>query len=279
MHTPLQNPLNPKRKRKPVTIIVGIISKEGIVLASDSQTTYGLDLGKFKRCDAQKMDIIEFKTGKAIVCQGGNATLSGRAVELIINSARGKSISDYHAVADVAQAAVRQVKDEFKAQQSGSGSSMEELHEFIRTKDMEFSLMMANYFEQKPYIFTIDFSVGIANKQRGDYAVIGCGSLIAEYILSWFKCSELSLMQAMCTAVYVVEEVKKVDPYCGGPTRCAAILAEGADHANQQVTENIVKSLADFDLQLKSDWADKMRAVLYKAAEQLPPLQEAQKSG
>lgn len=45
----VRNP--PKPKKKPVTVIVGIICKEAIILASDSQTTYGTT----KRCDAEKM--------------------------------------------------------------------------------------------------------------------------------------------------------------------------------------------------------------------------------
>src|SRR2546425_251153 len=49
-------------KRKPVTLIVGIICKDGIVVASDSQSTdeYG-----FARVDAKKLFKIDFENGES----------------------------------------------------------------------------------------------------------------------------------------------------------------------------------------------------------------------
>jgi 20S proteasome alpha/beta subunit len=57
-----RKPIRPKRK--PVTVIIGIICKASIVLASDSQTTYG---DYSKRCDTEKIRVVGFKNKKVFV--------------------------------------------------------------------------------------------------------------------------------------------------------------------------------------------------------------------
>ncbi len=179
-------PTFPKRKRPPVTIIIGIICKDCIVLASDSQTTYSSSVGAIQRLDTTKITPIEFANDTlALVAQSGETTLSGRAVEIMTDMAKGKSISDYRTVADIAQKAVRQVKEELKEQNLGCG--MEALHEYISKESLHFELMIAHYHDEKPYIFTIDFALGIAAKKPHYFTAIGCGSGIATYILSWFN--------------------------------------------------------------------------------------------
>jgi 20S proteasome alpha/beta subunit len=48
---------------------------------------------------------------------------------------------------------------------------------------------------------------------------LGSGSAYAEYLLGKLYREDMTVHQAATLAVYVVEEVKKIDPGCGGTTQ------------------------------------------------------------
>ena len=278
---PLTNPLtrtnladnvyrpNPKT---PVTIIIGIICESAIVLASDSQTTYSNSLGANRRMDTPKISILEFEDGEAFVAESGDATLSGRAVEILSRMAKGTKLSDYRTVADLSQKAIRQVKDELREQ--NFDCSMAELREYMMKSDLNFSLMLAHYHNGKPYIYTVDFALGIATLSTHSYAAIGCGRGLALYILDWFNLGpETYFSEATMAAMYAVEEVKKVDSNCGGKTRVGIISAkmipppgktrlEMLQLMLENDNEEYVNALAQVDKEAKLEWAKRMRFVL-----------------
>jgi 20S proteasome alpha/beta subunit len=262
------------QKRKPiVTIIIGIICKNSIVLASDSQTTYGT----IQRLDTPKISTLDFANVEVLIAQSGNVTLSARAVEILTELSAGKKLDDYRAVADMAQKALRKVKDELREQNFDCGS--EELHKHIHQNGLNFELMIAHFYNGKPYIYTIDFAVGIATKSSHPFIAIGCGSGLATYILSWFGIGKsMPTNHGMIAALYTIEEVKKVDPYCGGKTR-VAILAPGGIQPGKNVKDGMTSSdflkmmletdhddyvaaLAKIDQKAKAEWAIKMNQVL-----------------
>src|SRR5260370_28399946 len=78
-------------KRKPrrkclVTFIAGIICQDGIVLAADSQTTYGVP-GALRSLDVSKINVIRFKNNReALVAESGFVSLS----EIIIDRIKAK---------------------------------------------------------------------------------------------------------------------------------------------------------------------------------------------
>lgn len=137
--------------------------------------------------------------------------------------------------------------------------------------------MIACYYDSKPYIFTINFAVGIATKSVHPFIAIGCGSGIATYILSWFNISEkMEFSHAVLAALYTIEEVKKIDPYCGGKAK-VAILPEkpflpkvGEAKTVSEILkimlrcehEDYVDALAKIDQRAKSEWAARMNEVL-----------------
>ncbi len=261
-----------------VTIVVGIICEDAIVLASDSQTTYSPISGASQRLDTPKISTLElFNDVIALVAQAGNATLSGRAVEILTDLAKGKEIKDYRALADMAQESVRKVKQELREQ--NLGCSMEELHEHIQKNELNFELMIAHYHDSKPYIFTLNFAVGIASKSPHPFLAIGCGSAVATYILGWFKLgSKTPFQHAQLAAIYAIEEVKKVDPYCGGKTRVAIIAPKMTPPNGKSLPEiykialraehnEYVEALEKIDTKAKAEWASRMDTVLFEVNE------------
>ena len=90
-----------------MTIIVGIISDDEIILASDSQTTFGTA----KRADVEKISVVEFSNATALVAESGAAEQSGMAVELMQKKAKGLKLTDYAMVAELAQESLREVRN------------------------------------------------------------------------------------------------------------------------------------------------------------------------
>jgi 20S proteasome alpha/beta subunit len=61
-----------------MAITVGIKCREGLVVASDSQPTWG----SAKRTDTNKVSLVEFDGGATLVAESGTASLSGVALRL-----------------------------------------------------------------------------------------------------------------------------------------------------------------------------------------------------
>ena len=104
-----------------MTIIAGIICNDGVVLASDSQTT--TDEGK--RCSAKKLHSVEFKDLTCLVAESGNATLSGYFLERLKPLAERTNVVGPRSVMDVAERAMKEAKNHFQDQ---SGHSSEAMH-------------------------------------------------------------------------------------------------------------------------------------------------------
>lgn len=248
-----------------MTIIVGLICKNAIVLASDSQTTTGTS----KRCDAEKFAIVKFSNAEVLVAQAGNASSSSRVIEVLSDLAKGQKLTDYRGVAVIAQKAMRQLKDELRVQ--NCDCSMEELREFIRD-NTNCELMIAHYFEGKPYIYKIDLVLGIANRIQSHFAAIGCGSNLGEYLLSEHSKPAMSSEFGSAIAVYVVETVKKYDALCGGPTRIGIILSDkGKNKINilsEEKVADFAKATVEIDEATKQERNKRINKSLKKLAEE-----------
>ena len=110
--------------------------------------------------------------------------------------------------------------------------------------------------------------VGVA-EPVSDYAAMGSGGLFAPYLLNRLHDDEhpttkLDMDAAIREAVYVIEEVTKVDLWCGGPTQLFCIRKgnEGdgyiLERKKPQEIRRIVSDLASKD----SDVKQKQRQIL-----------------
>jgi len=92
-----------------VTIAIGIISKSKtsrygngqIVLASDSQTTFG----SAKSLDTKKISVVKFSNCSILVVQAGSADLADRAIEIPKEKAKELPMEDYETAANLVQKA------------------------------------------------------------------------------------------------------------------------------------------------------------------------------
>lgn len=258
-------------RKNRVTIVVGLIGKQadpetnGIVLASDSQTTWGT----LQRSDTEKMSAITFADGKKVlIAQSGDSTFGSRTLEAIQLEASRTRCDDYRKPAEAVEAAIRFVKAE-AIRLNNFENSPDVALEFLN--EHSFSMMIAYYFADQPQLYVIDSNIGFATKQK-DYAAIGCGGTVAELILSRSEVGSLLSHEAAITAVYTVEEVKRVDAFCGGPTKLAVIFQNGdvAYEAGGKWAEYVkltVETMAKHDQELKQTWRKMLTQIVAEVLE------------
>jgi 20S proteasome alpha/beta subunit len=201
----------PKPKRKPVTLIVGIICKDGIVMAGDSQTTWGTG----KSYSANKMKELESVEKRVLIAESGAEITSSKAVEYLDLLLRENGV--HTNVPELAAKAVRQVRTDLRKQQFDC--TAEELQNYIYREELDCELMMAHYENGHPKIDTIRLSAGIPKRAKSFFETVGSGSDLANYVLTDLCNPNMETDMASVFAVQAVEIAKRHDPYCGGPVK------------------------------------------------------------
>ena len=149
---------------------------------------------------------------------------------------------------------------------------IEELNHFLRNNGFESELMIAHFFNGEPHIFIADFINGFvcpaASKNLPPFAAIGTGAKTAQYILGKLDIRKIDstdhATNIMVTSMYVVEEVKRVDTYCGG----SMIL--GVVHSNNDATllppgegmEMQIKYIKQADKNSSGEWSEKIEKMI-----------------
>jgi len=203
-----------------VTVIVGIVCECAIVLASDSQTTFSDDS---KRCDSEKIRLIKFKDSddKVLVAQSGTVETSSRIIDVVARLAAERKLESEETVIKTIQDAMRKVRDELRFQHFDC--SAEELKKIILEEGLNCALMAAHFFDSKPFIHTFGFSAGTTTSAKSFYESTGCGSALANYLLSELCSPEMDSRLGQAIAVYVVDKAIKHVAYCDEPIRLATI--------------------------------------------------------
>ena len=211
-----------KKRKKPVTVIVGIICKCGIVLASDSQTTFSDDS---KRCDSEKIRLIKFKDSddKVLIAQSGRVETSSRIIDVMERLAAERKLENEETVLKTVQDAMRKVRDELRYQHFDC--SAEELKKIMFDESLNCGLMAAHFCNSKPFIHTFDFSSGTTTTSKSFFESTGCGSALANYILSELCSPEMDSRLGEAIAVYTVDKAIKHVAYCDRPIRLAVVYS------------------------------------------------------
>jgi len=190
-----------------MTVIAGIKFDMGIVIASDSQATIG---GILKRVDERKISEIEkFPNFRFNFAGAGDERLIGRAKEQLIMECQNREINSVFDFKNACEDVVRFIKQRYT---EGEEYPNLEFLTGIATKQ-DFGLLRL-------------YPDGVASNVNY-YDVIGSGMLFAEYIYSRLDKENLSGIEAINTVLYVVEEIKEIDPNCGGLTTVSVLFSNG----------------------------------------------------
>jgi len=183
------------RKNKPkahVTIVIGIICKEGILVGSDSRTT---NPDHTIRDNAIKVRLLRLAgPDNAIIAQAGDDDLGSRVVDRIEHLAEQAPLTDWQTVSDIGDRAIADEQKKLRTPFEGVGFSMEEFQNVLRGHDATF--LLAYYFKGKPYIFTTDFYPRKFTRRQSSHFSTGCGSPLANFLLEGFDFSKLNIWEA-----------------------------------------------------------------------------------
>lgn len=279
-------PGQPFQKRQPririMTIGAALICNNAIVVASDSQMS-DWETGRTDR-DENKIVRIDFAHGaSALVARSGHADYSSQAVERLMNLAATETLDDYRKPAELADRAVSEIKRniirDFQMQDEAR------LRYFA---EHNFALLVAFYFDRKPYVFVVRSEGAGVTLMRGpqqhvrsrNHVLIGCGEVLANFFLSSQDVAEMQLGEAIATAIYTVEEVKKADPRCAGPTKVAFTFPVVSQDLPEMKTQTVVmdreeiaqrvRKIATFDDEFKAEWKRRLTDMVYGVAQGLP---------
>jgi hypothetical protein len=210
-----------------------------------------------------------FENAEIIVAGTGASAYIARAAELIKEKGLAPQLASPRSLATVVEDAIGEMAERYGGGEDGLDL---ELLVGVYCKDCRGTansplLPIGLYSVYPP---GEDENVGVA-ESVADYAAMGTGGLFARYLLNRLHDEDhptknLPMDAAIHEAVYVIEEVTKVDLYCGGPTQllCIEKNADGyiLDRKKPKEIREIISDLAAKDVDIKK----KQREVFAKSS-------------
>lgn len=228
-------------------------------MAADSQTTFGTHS---KTQDANKIRIVQLKDAQLLVAEAGSASSSQRVIDIMGEMGASVALTDYRSGADLAQAAMTKYLQELRRAQLDC--SMEELREFITRQGLWCSLMIAHYFNGKPYIYIADMETGAVNKASDEglrhFALMGTGEELGLYLMRELTRKGMPFRSALAVLLYVIGEIKANDHYCSGNTRIYYIQPDNfVDRYLQSYVNDLAGEIERFN---ESTWAERNKQMV-----------------
>lgn len=235
-----------------MTIIVGIVCKNGLVMAADSQAESFRGV-KVKHLDYHKITTFP-PTGDLYVAVSGAGigTFISKATDKLKEKYESTKITKPEELSDITEEVMTMMQKRYvvdKMDKLGVSKNVQNQNHLHKMKvDFElpnFILMIGctNKAGEQPNIFTVGID-GVSERTE-KFGSVGSGSAYAEYLLTKMYKEGLSTEQGKQLAILVVEEVKRIDPGCGGPTQVVILDKDGIHRLNSEevkkTTENALK--------------------------------------
>lgn len=242
-----------------MTIIVGIVAKEGVVIASDSQASSfrGVEV---KRSDYTKLyDFAANERFNVILTGAGQVAFITKAAEKIIQTCQFQHPNTLAELSELAEDTMNELAKRYvidRAKQLGvmRSQALEEIATGptqLQIEPPDFVLMMGIAGDE--HAIYVVHPQGVAERAF-KYSSLGTGSPFAEYVLARLCPEEPSLEEAVDIAVYTVEEIKKIDPHCGGETQVVCATKKEVTRKSSYQVRQKVDELAARDDALSRLW-------------------------
>lgn len=210
-------------KVKPMpTIIIGFKCVDGVVIASDSQAEFGRGVD-VKRLNANKIYTID---GRYIIAGSGTLAHIQVLVENVTFFLTNKE----------SQQRSELNKDE--AEMTTEQALWTLIKHYNIDRSNVFGVSERDYFDPIA-VFAgrsrengIEYYVDILHGYDGtiepvsDYGAAGSGAAYAELLLKGLYYENITVEEAIKVAIYIIGEVKAIDPHCGGDTQVAILTAD-----------------------------------------------------
>lgn len=212
-----------------MTVVIGIICKDGVVIACDSQVEFQRG-APVKRLNANKIYKLD-----------GNIAIAGAGMIAFIEKAIDSIRAQYEALKKKGETSISTLINGTEE----IGGAEQVMASIYKTYDIERVKFLYGSKEAQEIVEVFLMIGGIEKinniiKKRiyllhkegfgepvNDYATIGSGAAYAEYLLGKYYNPEISVDIGKKLAIYVIKEVEKMDPNVGGPVRAVAIDKNG----------------------------------------------------
>jgi len=229
-----------------LTIIVGIKCSDGTLVASDTQSEFDRGVS-VKRLNANKIHCFDCYAvaGAGIVAHIEKAAkVIGRALNAGIRE-KGENLNEDEVI-DILEKTITRVHKEYNIDRSRFLNDPNE-REFFQPLLICCGVTSS---ENNDYhsCLSIVHSAGLV-EPIDDYATAGSGAAYAELILKNYYRNDINVNEAIPIAIYAVNEVKQIDPSCGGETR-VVIVTEGKlkELSEEQIRDIVQKTQHPLDV-------------------------------
>lgn len=259
-------PLRKYVGKKSMSVLIGIICPEAIVLAADSQIT-NTRTGDFSYVD--KISVVDFwPDDEVLVAQAGLWPLTNRVIQIMRKKAKGVKITSAEIVTGILEDSIREAKKPLDKDQK----ALVDQHQT--------GLMLAFYVGKKPHIYTIDiYGCGFVNAEDKHYTTIGVVDL-AEFLLREYAAPKSHSDMAIASSIFAIKKVKDNNKFCGGDTtikRIAPLPVYQLDIQSKGKSEKIPqefvnlaeKRLVKFDEATKKSRDKRVYGILKKTGAEL----------
>lgn len=204
-----------------MTLIIGIIAHDSVIMACDSQIT----AGQTKRTDGTKLKRIDMGKLSILSAQAGSLSHTNRFLDVLAKHIKNKTPSSVVEVGEIIQGAMQKFRTELSKVHFNCAS--DELATILARLEIDCNFMFGFCLGQKPYLISITASDPIYRISESHFEADGTGQLLGNYLLNEHTSPNMSRQFASTMAVYVVEVVKKYDLYCSGNTVVGHALPPG----------------------------------------------------
>jgi 20S proteasome alpha/beta subunit len=243
-----------------MTIITGIVCRDGIVFGSDSQGTSnrGVDCKRLNETKVYLLD--EGLMFKVLVGGSGAVSYISKAIENTYEIAKKNNIDSLSALIEVfedvmTQLTKRYIVDKRKQFYDNKLPEKDFLKEYEEDElpNVSAYLLVGGQNKEKKYAIYVIYPEGIGEKEEG-FGTLGSGSAYAEYLMGEFYDKDMDCEQGKLLTTYIIEEVKKIDPNVGGVVQLAVLKEGGASIISPENCLKVCLKAQKINLAMKKTW-------------------------
>jgi len=241
-----------------MTISMGILGKESIVMAADSRITWSDGTRvTHKTDDGEKLAEVDFSGTSVLIVMAGAYNNFQDVLSWIEDLAKTSEVSNYRSIPEAIERALAEVQRRTRRpypKKPRAGWQEVYLKE-------DFDLMVGYFFDERPYFWIGTFATGKLTRRNKTINHVGSPMVLMDYLLKGAE-REVSTMEAAALAAYAIEEAKDNDPSCGEAVVMGVLYPNTAWVLAQDEILPFVKAARAFMRSNRKDWQNTLRAHL-----------------
>lgn len=233
-----------------MTISIGFVCKNSIVLAADSQTSYTGSTHKSNQAD--KLVEFAFFDGYAVSVMAGGIEYFEMFRELMEIISAKTRIRTERTIPDTVEEAISGLKSKLRKLSLPEQRNRDRMDRIFEANDFE--MLVGFFFEGMPKLYYANFEIGRARKVNDDYKMIGAPLVLVDYLMDGVEPWKMTNNEGLALAACLIEVAKDHDSSCGGMTRMALIKPESPMILAQSEIWPFVMAALSFEHKRQREW-------------------------